>query len=89
MPVAHPAPSWPRSPRIGTSSESPSAPRRGDRLDRARDLLPHVLPSGDPAAIVDRALTVVLDVVVSTEGGVVETEIKESVRLLDEALWLP
>ena len=31
------------------------------RLDRARDLLRHVLPSGDPAAIVDRALTVLVE----------------------------
>jgi 5-methylcytosine-specific restriction endonuclease McrA len=31
------------------------------RLDRARDLLRHVLPGGDPAAIVDRALTVLVE----------------------------
>ena len=31
------------------------------RLDRARDLLRHVVPSGDPAAIVDRALTVLVE----------------------------
>jgi 5-methylcytosine-specific restriction endonuclease McrA len=31
------------------------------RLDRARDLLRHVVPSGDPAVIVDRALTVLLE----------------------------
>lgn len=31
------------------------------RLDRARDLLRHVVPSGDPAVIVDRALTVLVE----------------------------
>jgi 5-methylcytosine-specific restriction endonuclease McrA len=31
------------------------------RLDRARDLLRHVVPSGDPALIVDRALTVLVE----------------------------
>jgi hypothetical protein len=31
------------------------------RLDRARDLLRHAVPSGDPAVIVDRALTVLVD----------------------------
>jgi 5-methylcytosine-specific restriction endonuclease McrA len=31
------------------------------RLERARDLLRHVVPSGDPAAIVDRALSVLVD----------------------------
>jgi 5-methylcytosine-specific restriction endonuclease McrA len=31
------------------------------KLQRARDLLRHTLPSGDPAAIVDRALTVLVE----------------------------
>jgi 5-methylcytosine-specific restriction endonuclease McrA len=31
------------------------------RLDRARDLLRHAVPSGDPAVIVDRALTVLVE----------------------------
>ncbi len=31
------------------------------RLDRARDLLRHVLPTGDPALIVERALTVLVE----------------------------
>jgi 5-methylcytosine-specific restriction endonuclease McrA len=31
-----------------------------DKLERARDLLRHVIPDGDPAAIVDRALTVLI-----------------------------
>jgi 5-methylcytosine-specific restriction endonuclease McrA len=31
------------------------------RMDRARDLLRHVVPSGDPALIVDRALTVLVE----------------------------
>jgi len=31
------------------------------RLDRARDLLRHVVPTGDPAVIVDRALTVLVE----------------------------
>jgi 5-methylcytosine-specific restriction endonuclease McrA len=31
------------------------------RIDRARDLLRHVVPSGDPALIVDRALTVLVE----------------------------
>ncbi len=31
------------------------------KLERARDLLRHVVPNGDPAAIVDRALTVLVD----------------------------
>jgi len=31
-----------------------------DKLDRAKDLLRHTIPNGDPAAIVDRALTVLL-----------------------------
>jgi 5-methylcytosine-specific restriction endonuclease McrA len=31
------------------------------RLDRARDLLRHAVPSGDPAVIVDRALTALID----------------------------
>jgi 5-methylcytosine-specific restriction endonuclease McrA len=31
------------------------------RLDRARDLLRHVVPSGDPAVIVDRALTALVE----------------------------
>jgi len=32
-----------------------------DKLRRAQDLLRHTLPSGDPAAIVDRALTVLIE----------------------------
>jgi hypothetical protein len=32
-----------------------------DKLERARDLLRHTIPNGDPAAIVDRALTVLLE----------------------------
>jgi hypothetical protein len=32
-----------------------------EKLQRARDLLRHAVPSGDPAAIVDRALTVLLE----------------------------
>jgi 5-methylcytosine-specific restriction endonuclease McrA len=31
------------------------------RLDRARDLLRHVLPDGDPAVIIDRALTLLVE----------------------------
>ncbi len=31
------------------------------KLDRARDILRHVVPNGDPAAIVDRALTVLVE----------------------------
>jgi hypothetical protein len=31
------------------------------RFDRARDLLRHAVPSGDPAAIVERALTVLVE----------------------------
>jgi hypothetical protein len=31
-----------------------------DKLRRAQDLLRHAIPNGDPAAIVDRALTVLL-----------------------------
>jgi hypothetical protein len=31
------------------------------KLQRARDLLRHTLPSGDPSAIVDRALTVLIE----------------------------
>jgi 5-methylcytosine-specific restriction endonuclease McrA len=31
------------------------------RLDRARDLLRHVIPDGNPAAIVDRALTMLVE----------------------------
>jgi len=31
------------------------------KLERARDLLRHTIPNGDPAAIVDRALTVLVD----------------------------
>jgi hypothetical protein len=51
---------------------APLAPRRylirmtvgeetHEKLQRARDLLRHVIPDGDPATIVDRALTVLLD----------------------------
>ena len=32
-----------------------------NKLDRARDLLRHAVPSGDPAVIVDRALTVLVE----------------------------
>jgi hypothetical protein len=31
------------------------------RLDRARDLLRHTIPNGDPAAVIDRALIVLVD----------------------------
>jgi 5-methylcytosine-specific restriction endonuclease McrA len=31
-----------------------------DKLERARDLLRHAIPNGDPAAIVDRALTILI-----------------------------
>jgi hypothetical protein len=37
-----------------------SGPTRA-RLDRARDLLRHTIPNGDPAAVIDRALIVLVD----------------------------
>jgi 5-methylcytosine-specific restriction endonuclease McrA len=39
------------------------------RLDRARDLLRHVVPTGDPAVIVDRALTVLVEQLETAKCG--------------------
>jgi hypothetical protein len=38
-----------------------------EKLRRARDLLRHTIPDGDPAAIVDRALTLLLDQIARTK----------------------
>jgi 5-methylcytosine-specific restriction endonuclease McrA len=38
-----------------------------EKLRRAQDLLRHAIPDGDPAAIVDRALTLLLDRVARTK----------------------
>jgi hypothetical protein len=59
---------------------APIAPRRyflkvtisqetHDKLQRARDLLRHVVPDGDPAAILDRALTVLVEQAARTKYG--------------------
>jgi hypothetical protein len=61
---------------------APLAPRRylvrmtvseetHQKLQRARDVLRHVIPDGDPATIVDRALTVLLKQVERSKIGVV------------------
>jgi 5-methylcytosine-specific restriction endonuclease McrA len=61
---------------------APLAPRRylirmtvseetHQKLQRARDVLRHVIPDGDPAAIVDRALTVLLEQVERSKIGAV------------------
>jgi hypothetical protein len=42
-----------------------------EKLQRARDLLRHVIPDGDPASIVDRALTVLLQQTERTKIGAV------------------
>jgi len=42
-----------------------------EKLQRARDLLRHVIPDGDPATIVDRALTVLLQQTERAKIGVV------------------
>jgi 5-methylcytosine-specific restriction endonuclease McrA len=62
----------PSAPQPRPAVVAPIAPRRylirmtigeetHEKLQRARDLLRHTIPSGDPAAIVDRALTVLLE----------------------------
>jgi 5-methylcytosine-specific restriction endonuclease McrA len=43
-----------------------------DKLERARDLLRHTIPNGDPAEIVDRALTVLLDQLERTKRAATE-----------------
>jgi len=40
-----------------------------DKLQRARDLLRHTIPNGDPAAIIDRALTVLVGQLEGTKHG--------------------
>ena len=61
---------------------APLAPRRylirmtvgeetHEKLQRARDLLRHIIPDGDPATIVDRALTMLLQQVERTKTGAV------------------
>ncbi|CAN5416952.1 hypothetical protein BH23ACI1_BH23ACI1_07860 [soil metagenome] len=40
-----------------------------DKLRRAQDLLRHTIPNGDPAAIVDRALTLLLEHLAKTKLG--------------------
>jgi len=40
-----------------------------DKLQRAKDLLRHVVPNGDPAAIIDRALTVLIAQLEKTKHG--------------------
>ncbi len=76
-PEPAPAQSTGETPRLVPSRPSrpvvaPIAPERylmrvtisGDtyrKLERARDLLRHVIPNGDPAAIVDRALTLLVE----------------------------
>ena len=49
------------SPRNDTKCSSPSVVRRTDKLRHVQDLLRHRLPGGDPAAIFDRALTLLLE----------------------------
>jgi hypothetical protein len=39
------------------------------KLQRARDLLRHTIPSGDPAAVIDRALTVLITQLEKTKHG--------------------
>src|SRR6185436_14077819 len=39
------------------------------KLERARDLLRHSIPNGDPAAIVDRALTVLVEQLERTKSA--------------------
>jgi hypothetical protein len=39
------------------------------KLERARDLLRHAIPNGDPSAIVDRALTVLVDRLEARKAG--------------------
>jgi hypothetical protein len=43
-----------------------------DKLRRAQDLMRHVIPNGDPAAIFDRALTVLLDELAKTKCAATE-----------------
>src|SRR5262249_7271767 len=40
-----------------------------DKLQRARDLLRHAIPDGDPAAVIDRALTLLLAQLEKTKHG--------------------
>ena len=40
-----------------------------DKLTRAQDLLRHSLPNGDPAAVIDRALTVLLEKLEQRKGA--------------------
>jgi hypothetical protein len=66
------APARLKSPLCRPTLIAPLAPERflmrvtigGDthaKLDRARDLLRHVIPDGDPAVVIDRALTALLE----------------------------
>ena len=61
---------------------APLAPRRylirmtvseatHDKLQQATDLLRHTIPDGDPAAVVDRALTVLVDQLLRTKAAAV------------------
>jgi len=40
-----------------------------DKLQRARDLLRHTIPNGDPAAVIDRALTLLITQLEKTKHG--------------------
>lgn len=72
--------STPQPPAPSRAVLAPLAPRRyflkvtisqetHDKLQRARDLLRHVVPDGDPAAILDRALTVLVEQAARTKYG--------------------
>ena len=68
------------------AQQTPRIRAGGEGEIAAPKLLKRIAPAYPEEAKADGIQgTVVLDVVVGTEGGVIETEIKESVPLLDEA----
>jgi len=77
-PVSAPVPELRPSPKLAVVA--PLSPSRylvkvtfsqetHDKLQRARDLLRHTVPNGDPAVIIDRALTVLIAQLEKTKLG--------------------